>query len=97
MGTQCLGYSWATLSPGIINTETWSSRLGVGRWTNNSTPQKGYVTKPHKRSQGPNWAVEPYDDDEYLICPMRSTFPAQGLKTRPRKRKLTDYKMSHRA
>jgi hypothetical protein len=29
------GYSWATLSPGVIHTETWSSRLGVGRWTNN--------------------------------------------------------------
>jgi hypothetical protein len=29
------GYSWATLSPGVINTEVWSSRLGVGRWTNN--------------------------------------------------------------
>jgi hypothetical protein len=29
------GYSWATLSPGVINTEAWSSRLGVGRWTNN--------------------------------------------------------------
>jgi hypothetical protein len=29
------GYSWATLSPGVINTEAWSSRLGVRRWTNN--------------------------------------------------------------
>jgi hypothetical protein len=42
------GYSWATLCPGIINTVTWSSRLRVGRWTNNSVkrsllrnPQKG--------------------------------------------------------
>jgi hypothetical protein len=26
-------YSWATLCPGVINTETWSTRLGVGRWT----------------------------------------------------------------
>jgi hypothetical protein len=24
------GYSWATLSPGAINTEAWSSRLGLG-------------------------------------------------------------------
>jgi hypothetical protein len=32
------GCSWATLSPGIINTETWSSRLGVGRGANNPTP-----------------------------------------------------------
>jgi hypothetical protein len=31
------GYSWATLSPGVINTETWSSRLGVGRGANNPT------------------------------------------------------------
>jgi hypothetical protein len=29
------GYSWATLSPGVINTGAWSSRFGVGRWTNN--------------------------------------------------------------
>jgi hypothetical protein len=29
------GYSWVTLSLGVINTEAWSSRLGVGRWTNN--------------------------------------------------------------
>jgi hypothetical protein len=32
------GYSWATLFPGVLNTETWSSRLGVGRWTNNPAP-----------------------------------------------------------
>jgi hypothetical protein len=38
LGTQCLGYSWATLSLEVINVETWSSRLGVGRWTNNSAP-----------------------------------------------------------
>jgi hypothetical protein len=30
-------YSWATLSPGVINTETWFSRLGVGRGANNPT------------------------------------------------------------
>jgi hypothetical protein len=24
------GYNWSTLSPGDINMETWSSRLGVG-------------------------------------------------------------------
>jgi hypothetical protein len=29
------GYSWDTLSPGVINTETWSSRLGVGREADN--------------------------------------------------------------
>jgi hypothetical protein len=32
------GYIWATLSPGVINTEVWSSRLVVGRWTNNPAP-----------------------------------------------------------
>jgi hypothetical protein len=32
------GYSWATLSPGAINTETWSFRLEFGRWTNNPAP-----------------------------------------------------------
>jgi hypothetical protein len=31
------GYSWATLSPGDINTEAWSSRLGVGREADNLT------------------------------------------------------------
>jgi hypothetical protein len=31
MGTRCWGYNWATLLLGDINTETWSSRLGVGR------------------------------------------------------------------
>jgi hypothetical protein len=29
------GDSSVTLSPGVISTEAWSSRLGVGRWTNN--------------------------------------------------------------
>jgi hypothetical protein len=33
-----LGYNWATLSLGVINTEAWSSRLGVGRGANNHTP-----------------------------------------------------------
>jgi hypothetical protein len=32
------GWSCATLSPGVINTETWSSKLGVGRVANNPTP-----------------------------------------------------------
>jgi hypothetical protein len=43
MGTQCLGYSWATLFPRVINTETWSSRLGFGRWTNK--PRKKVIVK----------------------------------------------------
>jgi hypothetical protein len=42
------GYSWATLSPGVINTEAWSSRLGVGRWTNDPAPYKGYCYETPK-------------------------------------------------
>jgi len=34
------GYNWATQSPGDINMETWSSRLGVGRGADNPTPEK---------------------------------------------------------
>jgi hypothetical protein len=32
------GYSWATLYPGVISTETWSSKLEVGRGANSPTP-----------------------------------------------------------
>jgi hypothetical protein len=31
------GYNWATLPLGDINTEAWSSRMGVGREANNPT------------------------------------------------------------
>jgi hypothetical protein len=31
------GYNWTTLPLGDINTETWSSRVGVGCGANNST------------------------------------------------------------
>jgi hypothetical protein len=34
------GYKWATQSPGDINMETWSSRLGVGRGADDPTPEK---------------------------------------------------------
>jgi hypothetical protein len=34
------GYNWATQSPGDINMETWSSRLGVGRGADDPTPEK---------------------------------------------------------
>jgi hypothetical protein len=40
----------------LENFQAWSSRLGVGRWTNNPAPKRG--------SQGTYWAVEPYDDDD---------------------------------
>jgi hypothetical protein len=33
-------YNWATQSPGEINMETWSSRLGVGRGADDPTPEK---------------------------------------------------------
>jgi hypothetical protein len=61
MGTQCLGYSWATLSPWVINTETWSSWLGAGLTI--QPCKKVIVTNPQWGGQGPNWAVEPYDDE----------------------------------
>jgi hypothetical protein len=35
MGAQ--GYNWATLLLGYINTEAWSSGMGIGRGANNST------------------------------------------------------------
>jgi hypothetical protein len=58
------GYSWVTLSPGVINTEAWSSRLrGAGLTI--QPRKKGYCYETPKRGgQGPNWAVEPYDDDD---------------------------------
>jgi hypothetical protein len=33
-------YNWATQSPGDVNMETWSSRLGVGRGADDPTPEK---------------------------------------------------------
>jgi hypothetical protein len=33
-------YNRATQSPGDINMETWSSRLGVGRGAEDPTPEK---------------------------------------------------------
>jgi hypothetical protein len=46
------GYSWATLSPGVINTETWSSRLGAGLTIQLCT--KFIVTKTRKGRPGPD-------------------------------------------
>jgi hypothetical protein len=45
------GYSWDTLPPGDINSETWSSRLGVGRGANNPTPEKN-IKKPQAMPVG---------------------------------------------
>jgi hypothetical protein len=36
------GYNWVTQSPGDINMENWSSRLGFGRGADNRTPEKNY-------------------------------------------------------
>jgi hypothetical protein len=55
------GYNWVTLSPGVINTEAWSSRLGAGLTT--SPVKRLLLRNPMRGGQGPNWAVQPYDDD----------------------------------
>jgi hypothetical protein len=46
------GYSWATLSPGVINTEAWSSRLGVGAGLKIQHCKKVIVTKPQNGRSG---------------------------------------------
>jgi hypothetical protein len=46
------GYSWATLSPGVTNTETWSSRLGVGLTTPHH--KKTAVTESQERRPRPD-------------------------------------------
>jgi hypothetical protein len=40
------GYNWATLRPGDVNTEAWSSRLGVRRGSDNPTLLNIIVRKP---------------------------------------------------
>jgi hypothetical protein len=41
------GYNWATQTPGDVNMETWSSKLGVGRGADDPTPEKvNSFTKP---------------------------------------------------
>jgi hypothetical protein len=57
------GYSWVTLSQGVINTETWFSRLGGWALDQQSSPVKRLLLRNPKRGgYGPYWAVEPYDD-----------------------------------
>jgi hypothetical protein len=68
IGTQCLGYSWATLSPGgggVINKDTWSSRLRLGAGQKIQPRKKVTIKKP----QNGDWAVEPYDGD-FEIFPL---------------------------
>jgi hypothetical protein len=40
------GYNWDTQSPGDINMETWSPRLGFGRGAETSPRKKSKVRKP---------------------------------------------------
>jgi hypothetical protein len=59
------GYSWGTLSPGVINPEAWSSRLGGWALDKQSRPVERLLFRnPNRGGQRPNWAVEPYDDDD---------------------------------
>jgi hypothetical protein len=48
------GYSLATLSPEVVNTKALSSRLGVGRWTNDPALKKVIVTEPQKGRPWPD-------------------------------------------
>jgi hypothetical protein len=50
-----LGYNWATLSLGDINTEIWSSRLGVGSKADNLAMLKKIVTKSKGVKTDANW------------------------------------------
>jgi hypothetical protein len=54
------GYNWVTLSPGII---TCPPVWGLGAGLTIQPRKKVIVKKPQRGGQGPNWAVEPYDDD----------------------------------
>jgi hypothetical protein len=70
-------YSWAILYPGDINTEAWSSRLGVGREADNLTLYKEICwesskgkkilaeAKAHLQGCG---ATDDEDDDDYYCC-----------------------------
>jgi hypothetical protein len=57
------GYSWTTLSPGVINTEAWSSRLGVGLTLTTSPRKKIFVenllNKILEEANAHIWAVVP--------------------------------------
>jgi hypothetical protein len=52
------GYSWATLCPGDINTEAWSSRLGVGHEADNPIRESSKGKKILEEAKAP-WAVVP--------------------------------------
>jgi hypothetical protein len=57
------GYSWVTLSPGVTNTETWPSRLGVGRGVDSPTPSKSCCQESQGRLR-PIKGCHANDDDE---------------------------------
>jgi hypothetical protein len=46
------GYNWATLSLADLNTEAWSSRLGVGRKADDLALQKIIVAKSKEVKTG---------------------------------------------
>jgi hypothetical protein len=64
------GYNWATLPLGDINTEAWTSRVGVGRGANLTLEKRKLLRSLQKiqpflmeedcgEGQGLGWAVEP--------------------------------------
>jgi hypothetical protein len=63
-----------TLPLGDINTEAWSSSMGVGRGVQPYPVKKKIVEKPPKNSagfcgggQGLSWAVEPRKEEEFHV------------------------------
>jgi hypothetical protein len=55
------GYSWATMSPGVINTETWSSKFVSLVWGKQPHTIKKLLLRNLTEGQGPIWAVGPLD------------------------------------
>jgi hypothetical protein len=47
-------YSWSTFSPGVINAETWCSRLGLGAGLTIQPRKKVIVKKSKKGRPGPD-------------------------------------------
>jgi hypothetical protein len=51
-------YSWVTLSPGVINTDTWSFSLEVGRGLAISPRKTLHVSKPEDREARAGYRAE---------------------------------------
>jgi hypothetical protein len=86
------GYSWAILSPGVINTETWSSRLGLGAGLTIQPCEKVIVTKPQQGRPGPDlgcrtiwwwwwWWVQHYTTGRENNCEFTGWSPHGCLKS----------------